>query len=143
MSFSLRQIRRGVGLEIPPHGILESGSALQVAIESVRDVENALDVFHAQRFIVVHSQGLGCADCVLDLFDKVSNKFSENVILEGRRRTYLSTVQIVSCQRIVIILIKRHRSHTLQYPNALDEHLEHALLRLGAQFAISQSNMNS
>ncbi len=70
----LRQIRRrGGGLEIPPHRILESGSALQVAIESVRDVKNTFDVFHAQRLIVVYSQGLGCANCVLDLSDKVSD----------------------------------------------------------------------
>ena len=141
---SLGQIgRRGRGLEIPPHCILESGSTLQVAIEGVRDVKNALNVLHAQRLIVVYSQGLGCADCVLDLFDKVSDMLSEKIGLEGRSRTYLSAVQIVSGQRIVIILIKRHRSHTLQYPNALDKHLEDALLCLGAQFAISQSNMNS
>jgi hypothetical protein len=81
---SLGQIgRRGRGLEITPHRILESGSTFQVAIECVRDVENALNVLHAQRLIVVYSQGLGCADCVLDLFDEVSDVFSEKMDWRG------------------------------------------------------------
>ena len=57
----------GDRLEVATHGILEAWSAFKVSIESIRDVENALDVFHAERFFVVDGQSLGCADCVFDL----------------------------------------------------------------------------
>lgn len=54
-------------LEVPPHGILEAWAALQVAVESIRDVEDALDVLHAQRLLVIHCERLRRADCVFDL----------------------------------------------------------------------------
>lgn len=42
------------GLKVTPHRILEARSTFQVAIESVRDVEHPLNVFHAQRLLVVY-----------------------------------------------------------------------------------------
>lgn len=54
-------------LEVAAHGIFESGSAFEVAIEGVRDVEDALDVLHAEGLLVIDGQGLGGADCVFDL----------------------------------------------------------------------------
>ena len=61
---------RDGSLEVPSHRILVACSTLQVTIESIRDIEDTLDVFHAERLLVVNGQGLGSADCVLDLHTK-------------------------------------------------------------------------
>lgn len=58
---------RQVDLEVPPHGVLEARTALQIAIKGIRDVQDALDVLHTQRFLLVHREGLSSADRVLDL----------------------------------------------------------------------------
>ena len=42
------------GLKVTPHRILEARSTFQVAIESVRNVEHPLNVFHAQRLLIVY-----------------------------------------------------------------------------------------
>lgn len=55
------------GLEVTAHSIIEASSTLKIAVESVGDVEHALDVLHAERLAFVHSQSLGGADGVFDL----------------------------------------------------------------------------
>lgn len=57
--------------------------------------------------------------------------------------TYLSTIQVILRQIIVFLFRKWHRLNTFQNTNALNEHLENALLRLGAEFTISQCDMDS
>jgi hypothetical protein len=79
------------GLKVTPHRILEARSTFQVAIESVRDVKHPLNVFHAQRLLIVYCQGLGCADCVLDLFYTVSKILWQGI--EGK----VSPVDHSSC----------------------------------------------
>ncbi len=54
-------------LEVPPHRILEPRAALQIAVESIRDIQNALDVFHREGFPLVDGEGLRGADGVFDL----------------------------------------------------------------------------
>lgn len=129
---------RDGSLEVPSHRILVACSTLQVAIESIRDIENTLNVFHAERLLVVNGQGLRGSDCVLDLHIPVL-AFSTT----HEKKTYLSAIQAVSGKSIIIGLLERHRVNTFQYSDPLNEHLEDTLLSLGAQLSISQSDMDT
>jgi hypothetical protein len=53
--------------KVAPHCFLESWTTFQVPVKCVRNVQDALDVFHAERLLIVDSQGLSGADCVFDL----------------------------------------------------------------------------
>ena len=61
------QGKGGGKLEVASHRILEARTTLEVTIECVGDIQNALDVLHAERLAIVDCQGLGGADSVLDL----------------------------------------------------------------------------
>ena len=82
------------GLEVSSHGILEARTTFEVAVESIRDVEDALDVLHAQRLFVVHCQRLSGADCVFDLFTvrKHTGKYGKGSI-PGDRSSYVLPVR--------------------------------------------------
>ena len=54
-------------LEVSSHRILVAWSALQVTIKGVGYIQYTLDMFHAERFLVVDCQSLCGTDCVLDL----------------------------------------------------------------------------
>jgi hypothetical protein len=59
--------RCGVRLEVSTHSLLITRPTFQIAIKSIRNVEDALDVRHAEGFFVVYCEGLGGSDGVLDL----------------------------------------------------------------------------
>ena len=126
-------------LEVATHSILETWSSFEISVKSVRDVENALDVLHAQRLFVIDSEGLSGANCVFDLLNNISICYFRLGIAE----TYLSAIEVVSSKSIVILLLERHRIDTLQNPHTLNEHLKHALLSLDAELAVAESDVDS
>ena len=54
-------------LKVMSHRLFETWATLEVLVKCSRNIENTLDMCHAERFAIVDSQSLGCADCVLDL----------------------------------------------------------------------------
>lgn len=76
---------------------------------------------HIEGLSLVDSKCLGSANCVLDL----------------------PTVQVVSCQACVILLIERHQVDTCDYSGTFDKNLEDGFLRLHVQIIISKRNVDS
>lgn len=66
---SCQIVSRGCRLKVPTHRILKTWSTLQVTIKGIGDIEDALDVFHAQRLALVDSESLRGADGILDLLN--------------------------------------------------------------------------
>lgn len=68
-------------LVVTSHGIFKPGTALEITIKSIRDIEDPLDMLHAQWLMVVDSQGLRCSDGVFDLFEELASHLS--IITKG------------------------------------------------------------
>lgn len=56
------------GLEVSSHRILKARATLQIPIKRIRDIQNTLDVLHAERFALVDGECLSGSNGVLDLF---------------------------------------------------------------------------
>lgn len=57
-----------VRLEVATHSIFITSTTFKIAIKGIRNIKDTLDVLHTKRFLIIDGEGLGCADCILDLF---------------------------------------------------------------------------
>jgi hypothetical protein len=59
--------REESSLGVAPHSIQVSSASSEIAIEALRNVQDALEVRHGEVFLFVESESLRAADSVLDL----------------------------------------------------------------------------
>lgn len=101
-------------LKVAAHSILVSCTSLQILLEVLLNVKNLTDVAHAKRFALIDRKCLRSTDCVLDL----------------------TSIQVVSRQIRVVLIVKRRQIHPCHCPCTLDEDLKDSFLGFRIQVII-------
>lgn len=59
---------------ITSHSILVPAPPLQILFEALGNIQDTFDMLHAEFLLFVYGEGLGCSDCVFDLFSVTLEK---------------------------------------------------------------------